>query len=50
MTHSTYTAEERAEHGISDGLIRLSVGLEDVDDIIDDLAQALAGEPVRAAA
>lgn len=42
MTHSTYTPEERAEHGISDGLIRLSVGLEDVDDILDDLRQALA--------
>ncbi|MDP3526225.1 MAG: methionine gamma-lyase [Hoeflea sp.] len=50
MTHSTYTAQERAEHGISDGLIRLSVGLEDVSDIIDDLAQALEGDPVRAAA
>jgi len=50
MTHSTYTAEERAEHGISDGLIRLSVGLEDVGDIIDDLAQALTENPVRAAA
>jgi len=50
MTHSTYSAEERAEHGISDGLIRLSVGLEDVADIIDDLAQALDGDPVRAAA
>ncbi|MBU4530115.1 MAG: methionine gamma-lyase [Hoeflea sp.] len=50
MTHSTYTAEERAEHGISDGLIRLSVGLEDVADIIDDLAQALTDDPVRAAA
>lgn len=36
MTHSTYTPEERAEHGISDGLIRLSVGLEDVEDILAD--------------
>ena len=43
MTHSTYTAEERAEHGISEGLVRLSVGLEDVDDILDDLDQALSG-------
>jgi len=43
MTHSTYTPEERAAHGISDGLIRLSVGLEDVDDILDDLRQALHG-------
>ncbi len=42
MTHSTYTAEERAIHGISDGLIRLSVGLEDVSDILDDLDTALA--------
>ena len=41
MTHSTYTPEERAEHLIGDGLIRLSVGLEDVDDIIDDLDNAL---------
>jgi methionine gamma-lyase len=42
MTHSTYTPEERAVHGISDGLIRLSVGLEDVSDILDDLDSALA--------
>lgn len=42
MTHSTYTPEERAEHGISDGLIRLSVGLEDVSDILDDLDGALS--------
>jgi len=41
MTHSVYTPEERAEHGISDGLIRLSVGLETPDDIIEDLKQAL---------
>lgn len=41
MTHSTYTPEERAKHDISDGLIRLSVGLEDVTDILNDLEQAL---------
>lgn len=41
MTHSPYTAEERLEAGISDGLIRLAVGLEDSQDIIDDLKQAL---------
>lgn len=41
MTHSTYTPEERAAHGISEGLLRLSVGLEDVADIIADLDQAL---------
>ncbi|MGQ8364926.1 methionine gamma-lyase [Glaciecola sp. 1036] len=42
MTHSTYSPEERAEHGISEGLIRLSVGLEDASDLIDDLQYALA--------
>ncbi|MCO7207993.1 methionine gamma-lyase [Pseudoalteromonas sp. B5MOD-1] len=40
MTHSPYTPEERAAAGISDGLIRLSVGLEDVNDIINDLKAA----------
>ena len=40
MTHSPYTTEERAAAGISDGLIRLSVGLEDVNDIINDLKTA----------
>ena len=42
MTHSTYTPEERAAHGISEGLIRLSAGLEHIDDILVDLRQALA--------
>ena len=41
MTHSTYTPEERAAYGISDGLIRLSVGLEDPEDLLEDLEQAL---------
>lgn len=41
MTHSTYTPEERAQHGISEGLVRLSVGLENVDDLLRDLLQAL---------
>jgi len=41
MTHSPYTPEERAVAGISEGLVRLSVGLEDAGDIIDDLKQAL---------
>ena len=40
MTHSTYTEQERSAHGISDDLIRLSVGLESVDDIIADLAES----------
>lgn len=42
MTHSPYTPEERLAAGISDGLVRISVGLEEANDIIDDLAQALA--------
>ena len=42
MTHSPYTPEERKMAGISDGLIRVSVGLEHVADIIADLEQALA--------
>ena len=41
MTHSTYTPEERAAAGISEGLVRLSVGLEDLADILADLRQAL---------
>lgn len=41
MTHSTYSAEERAAAGISDGLVRLSIGLEHPDDLIADLHQAL---------
>lgn len=41
MTHSPYTPEERAASGISDGLVRLSVGLENAEDIIADLKQAL---------
>lgn len=41
MTHSTYSTEELVEHGISEGLVRLSIGLEGVDDILADIAQAL---------
>ena len=41
MTHSTYTPEERQRHLISDGLIRLSVGLEDFDDIWNDIEAAI---------
>ena len=40
-THQRLTPEQRAELGIGDGLVRLSVGLEHVDDIIDDLTGAL---------
>lgn len=50
-THQRLAAEERAELGITEGMLRLSLGLEDVDDLIEDLAQAAAwmAEP-RAAA
>lgn len=41
MTHSPYTPEERAASDIAEGLVRLSVGLEDAEDIIADLKQAL---------
>ena len=42
MTHNTYEPQERAKHGITDGLIRISMGLEDYADIADDFEQALA--------
>jgi len=42
MTHAAVGAEERARLGITDGLVRLSVGIEDVDDLVADLDQALA--------
>lgn len=41
MTHAAVTASQRAAAGITDGLVRLSVGLEDPNDLIDDLARAL---------
>lgn len=50
MTHSTYTPEERATHGISEGLVRLSIGLEGIDDVITDLEQALPKTTIRSAA
>ena len=41
MTHATIPREDRIKAGISDGLIRLSVGIEHVDDLIEDITQAL---------
>lgn len=41
MTHASIPREERLKNGLSDTLIRLSVGIEDADDLIDDLAQAI---------
>ena len=49
MTHSTMSAEQRAEHGISDGLVRLSVGLETPADLIADLDRALHAARLRVA-
>jgi cystathionine gamma-lyase len=43
MTHASVPAEQRRAVGIGDGLVRLSVGIEDADDLIADLDQALAG-------
>lgn len=42
MTHASIPREERIKNGLSDSLIRLSIGLEDVDDLVEDLQQALA--------
>jgi cystathionine gamma-lyase len=42
MSHASYDAADRAKHGITDGLIRLSVGLEAFEDLQADLEQALA--------
>ena len=41
MTHSTYTPEELAASNISEGLVRISIGLEDPEDVIADFKQAL---------
>jgi methionine-gamma-lyase len=42
MTHSKVSAEAKKKAGITDGLVRYSVGIEDVDDLISDLEQGLA--------
>jgi len=42
MTHASVPAEDRRRVGLTDGLIRLSVGCEDVEDLIEDIRQALA--------
>lgn len=43
MTHAAIGAKDRKEIGLSDGMVRISVGIEDVEDLIADLDQALAG-------
>lgn len=42
MTHASIPSERRAELGITDGLVRISVGIEDIEDLLEDLTQALA--------
>jgi cystathionine beta-lyase/cystathionine gamma-synthase len=41
MTHASIPREERIKNGLSDSLIRLSVGIEDVEDLVEDLRQAM---------
>jgi len=41
MTHASIPKEIREKNGLTDGLIRLSVGIEDVEDLLNDLEQAL---------
>jgi cystathionine beta-lyase len=41
MTHASIPKEEREKRGISDSLIRLSIGIENVQDLLDDIEQAL---------
>ncbi|MFZ1800819.1 MAG: cystathionine gamma-synthase [Chitinophagaceae bacterium] len=41
MTHASIPREERIKNGLSDGLIRLSIGIEDADDLMDDLNKAI---------
>ncbi len=41
MTHASLPPEKRAAVGIDDGLVRISVGVEDINDLIDDFRQAL---------
>jgi methionine-gamma-lyase len=41
MTHASYSAEDREKYGLSEGLLRLSVGLETPEDILADLKQGL---------
>jgi cystathionine beta-lyase/cystathionine gamma-synthase len=41
MTHASIPREERMKNGLSDSLMRLSIGVEDFEDLLDDLNQAL---------
>jgi len=50
MTHGSIPKQKREELGITDGLVRFSVGIEDVDDLIADIESALQNIPARSAA
>ena len=43
MTHDSIPKEEREKTGVKDSLIRLSIGIEDAEDLIEDLKKALGG-------
>ena len=45
MSHASYDRADRIKHGISDSLVRLSVGCEDIGDLLEDIEQAI--EPIR---
>jgi len=45
MTHASVPPDRRDAMGVTDGLVRLSVGIEDIDDLLEDLGQALEGLP-----
>jgi cystathionine beta-lyase/cystathionine gamma-synthase len=49
MTHASIPADIRQARGVDDGLVRLSVGIEDVEDLQEDLRQALAMDGGRGA-
>ena len=41
MTHGVFSVEEREQRGIKDNLVRLSVGIEHIDDLVEDIERAL---------
>ena len=47
MTHASMTPEVRRRAGITDGLVRLSVGIENAEDLVEDVARGLAAATVR---
>jgi cystathionine gamma-lyase len=49
MTHGSIPKEDRERRGVTDGLLRLSVGIEDIEDLLDDLRSALLASVSRVA-